>query len=340
MFQQFKNIFPNASLNIRSITESVGINDTDWSRGVERVEALRNEFQNLNSIFLNRHDSNSSAGTITSTSKEVDHTSVKDLKATGKVIERLEEGWQSIHSGNLENFEKSQLADSKLRKLQSAGNLHYTVCVQMENTTTEIENIQNNLNEMQNSAARLLETLVSLEHEIDSVSVDHERRELELWKREQDQILNDEIQLKKNALSEKENKLKQQYEEYDSIQKKKRVELYEANFNAELEDYKRRRETEVSSLYSHHSNTEDTITTSLDQLQLDVDKNKDDLNTFLGEKIEPKKTKKEKEKKKSKKKSNTKSATTLSLPPSGLTSSDEDDRRVEILQDEDYEDFP
>lgn len=92
--------------------------------------------------------------------------------------------------------------------------------------------------------------MTSLEHEIDSVSVDHERRELELWKREQDQILNDEIQLKKNALSEKENKLKQQYEEYDSIQKKKRVELYEANFNAELEDYKRRRETEVSSLYS------------------------------------------------------------------------------------------
>lgn len=60
----------------------------------------------------------------------------------------------------------------------------------------------------------------------------------------------------------------------------------------------------------------------------------------MGEKIEPKKTKKEKEKKKSKKKSSTKSATTLSLPPSGLTSSDEDDRRVEILQDEDYEDFP
>jgi hypothetical protein len=51
-------------------------------------------------------------------------------------------------------------------------------------------------------------------------------------------------------LKEKEDKLKQQYEEYDSIQQKKRLELYEANFNAELEDYKRRRETEVSSLYS------------------------------------------------------------------------------------------
>ena len=57
----------------------------------------------------------------------------------------------------------------------------------------------------------------------------------------------------RQLLREKEIKLKQQYEEYDSIQQKKRVELYEANFNAELDDYRRRRETEVSSLYSRKS---------------------------------------------------------------------------------------
>lgn len=51
----------------------------------------------------------SSAATSASTNKETDNTSVKDLKATGKVIERLEEGWQSIHGGNLENFEKSRV---------------------------------------------------------------------------------------------------------------------------------------------------------------------------------------------------------------------------------------
>lgn len=102
-----------------------------------------------------------------------------------------------------------------------------------------------------------------MEHEIDSVSVNHERRELELWKKEQDRKLKDEMQVKKKALSEKETKLKQQYEEYDSIQKKKRVELYEANFNAELEDYKRRRETEVSSLYSRRSQQVFPISISL-----------------------------------------------------------------------------
>ncbi|CAO3606774.1 unnamed protein product [Mucor hiemalis] len=340
MFQQFKNIFPSTSLNIRSLTESVGVNDTDWNRGVERVEALKNEFQNLNSMLLNCQESNTATSNIP-TNNEINSTSVKDLKATGQMIQKLQEGWQSIHNENLENFEKSRFADSELRRLQSAGELHYSVCVQIENTSVEIKSIQNNLNDIQSSAVRLLETLTSLEHEIDSVSVDHERRELELWKKDQDRKLKDEMQVKMKALSEKETKLKQQYEEYDSIQKK-RVELYEANFNAELEDYKRRRETEVSSLYSHHSNTEDTITTSLDQLQLDVDKNKDDLDMFLGRATEQttKKVKKEKERKKSKKKSNTK-PTTASIPPQhALTSSDEEDRRVEVLQDEDYEDFP
>lgn len=43
--------------------------------------------------------------------------------------------------------------------------------------------------------------------------------------------------------------LKQRYEEYEKIQQKKRLELYEATFNAELEEYKRKRETEISSLY-------------------------------------------------------------------------------------------
>lgn len=43
--------------------------------------------------------------------------------------------------------------------------------------------------------------------------------------------------------------LKQRYEEYENIQRKKRLELYEATFNAELEEYKRKRQNEISSLY-------------------------------------------------------------------------------------------
>lgn len=34
---------------------------------------------------------------------------MKDLKATGQMIQKLQEGWQSIHNENLENFEKSRV---------------------------------------------------------------------------------------------------------------------------------------------------------------------------------------------------------------------------------------
>lgn len=54
----------------------------------------------------------------------------------------------------------------------------------------------------------------------------------------------------RRILKEREASFREKYEEHERTQRKKRVELYEANFNAELEDYRRRRENEVSSLYS------------------------------------------------------------------------------------------
>lgn len=95
-----------------------------------------------------------------------------------------------------------------------------------------------------------MKILCNLEQQIDEISVDYERKEFELWKESQELELIEEMKLKRELLREKEAKLKQQYEEYDAIQKQKRVELYEANFNAELEEYKRKRENEVASLYS------------------------------------------------------------------------------------------
>jgi hypothetical protein len=106
-------------------------------------------------------------------------------------------------------------------------------------------------------------------------------------------------------------------------------------------------------LITDHSGNkeENAISTSLDQLQLD-DKG-DQLDQFLGGAdsiaAEPisttttKKKEKEKEKEKDKKKkksSKSKTSAPVVLSPSS-SSEDEDGggRRVEILEDEDYEDF-
>lgn len=101
-----------------------------------------------------------------------------------------------------------------------------------------------------------------------------------------------------------------------------------------------------------HSNNQEEVSTSLDQLQLDVTKEGEDLDQFLSdgssssiaveapimtETAMPKKKKKEKEKREKKKK---KSKSSTPIVNNTLSASDsEDEERVEILEDEDYHDF-
>ncbi|KAL9557045.1 hypothetical protein MBANPS3_001571 [Mucor bainieri] len=277
--------------------------------------------------------------------------SIRHLEATGRMIDKLQEGWDGIHTLNRDNVDKAQVADVKLRQLQKAGELHYTVCTTMEHVEDDIAEMHSDVETIQTSAANLMHVLAKLEEQIDQVSVDYEKQQFELWKQEQERALMDEMANRRHLLREKEAKLKQQYEEYDSLQQKKRVELYEANFNAELEDYRRRRETEVSSLYSHQSNaTADSITTSLDQVKLQ--ETGEDLDQFLGDPVteraaaaaattpitttsaleKPRKTKKKTKK-------------TKVIPKQSMYSSTEDDdeeregSRIEILADEDYQDL-
>jgi hypothetical protein len=54
----------------------------------------------------------------------------------------------------------------------------------------------------------------------------------------------------RQGLAARQAQLDQIYEEHMERQSKERLELYDVNFKSELEDYRRRRETEVSSLYN------------------------------------------------------------------------------------------
>ncbi|KAI7898709.1 uncharacterized protein BX663DRAFT_523824 [Cokeromyces recurvatus] len=325
MFQQFKNIFPNTSLNIRSLTESVRINDTDWNKGIERLGTLRNEFQNLNSFF-NRQNSNDK----TSTSNTSD-LSLTQLEATSQLINTIHNKWTDIHEANQTNFEKAQMANVKLRQLQKNGELHYKVCESMENVQHDLKEMHTNLDMIQNSAVKLMDILSKLEDEIDRASIDYEKQQFEIWKETEEKEFMKEISKKRRLLQERENMLRQRYEEYDELQKKKRLELYEANFNAELEDYRRRRETEVSSLYSYHSmnvNTdEDTISSTLERL--DLGNNENELDEFLND-VNEEEGLELQDKKKHKVKSS------FIIPKSPILSSSEEDNAIEILGDEDY----
>ncbi|KAL4214819.1 hypothetical protein AB4K20DRAFT_1882426 [Rhizopus microsporus] len=311
MFQQFKNIFPNASLNISSITSSIGIERT----GLHRLEAIKSEISNINSLIHNRPEPNDGIDL-----QQSGRTSITELEATRQTMQKLEEGWETIHQNNLINYRKQKAVNELLRRLQHTGELHYTVCQQLEHSEADLREIQTSIGQIQNTALNLINTLAALEQQIDQANREHQIKEFEQWKENEEKELMNEIAARRALLVEKENKLKKEYEEYESIQKKKKLELYEATFNAELEDYKRRRETEISSLYNRRNMT--SVQTSLEQLQL-VDENKGDLDDFLGTSEANKAIE---------------TTTTSDIKELKDDLSSSDDERADILRDEDYDD--
>ncbi|CEP16530.1 hypothetical protein [Parasitella parasitica] len=289
-------------------------------------------------MLLNRQNSSDTLSNDSPANETELSISIREMKATGRMIHKLQEGWDSIHLANQDNFEKARAADVKLRQLQATGELHYKVCEAMENADSEIEEIHSSLETIKSSAVNLMNVLEKLGEQIDQVSINYEKDQFESWKQEREKELMDEISNRRQLLREKEAKLKQKYEEYDSIQQQKRVELYEANFNAELEDYRRRRENEVSSLYSYQNCT-DRIATSLDQVKLQ--ETREDLDQFLGDTIEPISSDEDKGTKKKKKSKDKSKSKAKPIPKPVFSSEDDDDNgdKIEILADEDYEDL-
>ncbi|CEG68767.1 hypothetical protein RMATCC62417_04963 [Rhizopus microsporus] len=217
--------------------------------GLHRLEAIKNEISNINSLIHNRPEPNDGID-----SQQSDRTSITELEATRQTMQKLEEGWETIHQNNLINYRKQKAVNELLRRLQHTGQLHYIACQQLEHSEANLREIQTSIGQIQNTALNLINTLAALEQQIDQANREHQIKEFEQWKENEEKELMNEIAARRTLLVEKENKLKKEYEEYESIQKKKKLELYEATFNAELEDYKRRRETEISSLYSKASN--------------------------------------------------------------------------------------
>ncbi|KAJ8662941.1 hypothetical protein O0I10_001117 [Lichtheimia ornata] len=317
MFDQFKNILPTTNINIRSLSSSVGLNDEEWrARGLERfrLETLRSEFQNFNSILLNRQQS---APPITQQSRQ----SILELEATSRLIQRYEHDWQDIHDRNAVNFEKARMADQLLLQLLSTCRQHVSTGDRMEKTHEDLAAIHEDLKQLNTMAGDLKSKLMGLEDQINEATSEQSRQEFEEWKEEQRGKLNGEIAGKTAKLEMYEASLRQAYEEHNQVQTQKRAELLDATFNAEMEQYRRLRETQVSSLYSHQPAA--SITASLDTLKLDVDNQ--DLDSFLSDNDETTTS------------SNRQHPPHKQQPISDDSSDEGGDN--EILGDEDYEDL-
>ncbi|KAL1931011.1 hypothetical protein VTP01DRAFT_10148 [Rhizomucor pusillus] len=279
MFQHFKSILPIS--NIRSISSSVGINEEEWrTRGLERLEALKTEFQNLNTLFLNKVEASQQTESLSDATENTN--AALSLEDTAKLIKRFQTDWKMIHDTNDTNFRKAKMADRVMRDLLEQCAQHCRVSQAVESSSSTLQSMQTELNSITNIAADLRTRLEILEDRVNAATLGSERIEFEEWKQEQEANLEQEMKEKRLELKRREAALKAAFEEHNRTQTQKRVELYEAAFNAELEEYRRKRETQVSSLYSHEKSRRGSIITSLQTLQLeDVAGDDQDLDKFL-----------------------------------------------------------
>ncbi|KAI8381075.1 uncharacterized protein BYT42DRAFT_612893 [Radiomyces spectabilis] len=274
MFQQFKNI----SLNIRSLTNAVGLNEEEWrNRGLERFEALKSEFQNLNALLSNRSEAFSQNQVDTR-----NYPSVLELEATSHLINALEEKWQAVQERNQDNIRKADNAEQLLRVLVDFCQQHVATCEQLNNSKKTMDSIQQNLATMTEIADDLKNKLSALASDIRTASVNHERQQFEEWKQQLEVEHAQKMEEKYKTLRVEEARLKEAYEEHNRLQTQKRLELYDATFQAELEDYRRRREFETSSLYSNIPRSSENPELSLASLKLENAEHQD-LDDFFNE---------------------------------------------------------
>ncbi|CAO3622723.1 unnamed protein product [Cunninghamella blakesleeana] len=150
----------------------------------------------------------------------------------------------------------------------------------MADISTNFNSIKQDMNTVKDITNDLKIKLVALDDLIDKTYLEYEEEKFNEWKQQEEANFMKEKLDKERALKAYEEQLEHKYQEHNEIETKKRVELYDATFQADLEEYKRKRETEVSSLYSNVSKA-NNLKTRLENIKLDNTTN--ELDSFLSD---------------------------------------------------------
>ncbi|ORX44917.1 hypothetical protein DM01DRAFT_307172 [Hesseltinella vesiculosa] len=286
----------------------MGLNEDEWrSRGMERLGALRSELANINALLSNQVKPADAIGHDPTPSK-------LPLEETAELVKSLQQRYLDIHATNEHQRDRALVANQLLGQLVAHCANHQLVCTTMADTLKDLSPMRQQLSTVTTCADKLKGKLQALEQRIDQVALDDERRQFDEWKADQEQRWAMEVEQKRQAFKTKKEQMEQSYKDQEAEQTKKRVELYDVTFQAEMEDYRRRRETHVSSLYQVKESDRGSATT-LENLRLDDHRAMDDLDSFL---------------------SDDEQDTGKSTSKTPLEEEDEDVPGVEILADEDY----
>ncbi|KAG2177720.1 hypothetical protein INT44_008234 [Umbelopsis vinacea] len=279
MFDQFKKIS-----SLKDLTNAVGLNEQELrARGLDGLEAGRNAFQQFNSLIMNRSTSSRSQSATPPPREEPSSGSVMSIEmpVTEQWSKSLESAWQELQTNNKTNYELSEQAQKLIDHLIKRCHEQAKYCEDFQTECSQLPEVSTQLKSMTTLADDLKGKLVQLDRDIDDYCKDYEQMEFEAWKRTQDHNLQQYMLDKKDDFLVKEHTLQQKYDIHVKDLTAKRIELYEANFKAEIDDYRHRRENQVNSLYQEPPRM-GRVTQKLDNVTLDAD-DTHVLDDFLGD---------------------------------------------------------
>ncbi|KAI8059294.1 hypothetical protein BC940DRAFT_313951 [Gongronella butleri] len=326
MFQQFKSYFPASSnINLRSITDTVGMDED----GFKRLKAFASELAKINALTPN-HAANQGASTFSSAQND---PATRQWVDTAELVARLQRGYTEIYTTNRQLQEKSMAADLLLGQLVANCAQHHHVCATMTDALNDMASVRENMAALTASASDLKTHLAALDQQIERVTMEEEKHQLDLWKQRQEQQFAAEMEQRRMDLAAMERQLEQSHKDQEAQQAQKRLELYNVTFEAEMEDYRRRRETQVSSLYQvsqSSSGSRPPLSTTLENLHIDDKHAANDLDSFLSDEEN------EKQQDTSATRRRAKKPTPANHHDDEDDDEDDDGPVVEILGDEDY----
>ncbi|KAG2173357.1 hypothetical protein INT43_004731 [Umbelopsis isabellina] len=276
MFDQFKKIS-----RFKEFTAAVGLNEQELrARGLDGLEAGRKAFQEFNSM-ITKHTSRSQTSSPQPRADDTSEAATPiDMPATKEWYEHLESAWLEILENNQANYALAENTQSLLDHLMERCTEQTDICQDFQKQCATLPETTKDLQSISETAAALKGKLIQLDREIDEYCKEYEENEFKAWKREQSAKLEQYKSARRATYTEKEQQLQEKYDIHVKDLTSKRRELYEANFQAEIDDYRQRRENQVSSLYKERPRISAT-TQRLDTLTLESN-DSHVLDDFLG----------------------------------------------------------
>ncbi|CAG8832602.1 28648_t:CDS:2, partial [Gigaspora margarita] len=291
MFEQFKS----SVLNFKNLLDTTGVVCLYLSTEISyfaRLQAVKSEWENLRSksVEILSPGLSPRLGAISAVVSTPSFNKSRavpkiDIPATTELAARYECEWNTIRMEDEKNFRNAAIADELIQRILKTCENHCEACELVKSESSQLPKIKEMIEEMAVSAVSLKGKLTELEKMIDEFAKGNEELEFEEWKQQQRLLFNQYVHEKNEELEEKRVLYRQHYEEFLVNHQVQKIQLYQANFEAQMENYRNR--AIDSSMFNAHPiqsityQSDDDVIAKLDQVVLETADDRNALEDFL-----------------------------------------------------------